>query len=117
MVSWTSFAIVKACSSIRLLSASISRSTYILEPKSLVFMEPTRSTPRVSNAACSMDLTVYSSHALTTNLSMESLNTSRAAFTMNIQMTKLANGSMTGTPILAPRIPIKAPTEDSASLR
>ena len=42
---------------------------------------------------------------------------SQAAFRMNRQMTTLAMGSRMGKPSRAPPMPMRAPTEDRASLR
>ena len=63
-----------------------------------VFKRSTRSTPLVFNAQFLKASSVCSSHALSTILSIASLKISNAAFSINMQITTLARGSMIGNP-------------------
>ena len=60
---------------------------------------------------------VSSSQALSVNLSTASRPISKAAFKINKQIITEAIGSRIGNPSLAPKIPIKLPTDDKASER
>ena len=96
---------------------TISTSTYILEPNSLVRNSSMPRTSSVESISSFILSATSSGQALSIILSIASMKISMAAFSMNMHITTLAAGSKTGAPSLAPSMPINEPIEERASER